>query len=98
MGIVALLWKYSSHPFSPDFLDCGEDAQVVINQYIVICWKAVFHIIEFPFLMDVDKHVSTDRFGDAGACDLARLKYDIAIRQYHRLAPLLHLLHHVDVV
>ena len=42
---------------------------------------ALFHVLEFLLLVDVDQHMAVDRFRNSGALALARLKDDVAVGQ-----------------
>src|SRR5215471_17904923 len=96
VSVMALAGKDGGHLGAPDSFHRGQDAKFVIDEHVVRGREALFHILEFLFLMNVDQHVAVNCFPDAGALDLKRLKNHVTIREDHRLAPLLYVLYHIQ--
>src|SRR4030095_782653 len=84
------------HTVTPEFFDCGQYAQLVVHQDIVLSRVTPLDIIQRLFLVDVNQHVTLYRFEDAGAFDLARLKDHVAVRQDDRLSPRAKFFQHVE--
>jgi hypothetical protein len=45
----------------PDFLNGCQDAQFVIDEDIKLRRVAPFDILQLPFLMDINEHITVDR-------------------------------------
>ena len=82
----ALPGEHRGHPLRPIFLGGGEDAQLVVDENIVVCRIAPLDVVQRLLLVDVDQHIAVDRLGNAGSLDLARLEDDVAVGQDHRRA------------
>ncbi len=97
-GVMALAGEDGGELWAPDFFDGVEDAELVVDEDVVVGGVAVFHVVEHFFLVDVDEDVAFDGFVDAGALDFAGLENDIAIGEDDGGAPLFDVIDGVDRV
>ncbi len=58
VGIVPLFWKNRSHSRAPDFLDGGQDAQLVVHQHVMLRRVTVLNVFQFLFLMHINQHMA----------------------------------------
>src|SRR5450432_267573 len=93
---MSLAGKDRGNFLAPDFLHGSKNAQLVIDEYIVVSGIPLFHVLQLLLLVNVDQDVSSHRFGDAGTLNLAGLEYNIAIREYDCRAPLLNVFHGIQ--
>jgi len=85
---LSLPGKDRSYTASPGVLDGREDAQFIIDQHVVVSRISVRDIFECLLLVNIDENLPLDGFKNAGALDLARLEYHVAVCQNDRPAPL----------
>ena len=81
VSVAALPRKYRRDAVPPEALDRGQDARLVIDQYIMLGWKTALDIVERLLFVDIYEYPSVDRVGQAGPLDFAGLKEDVAIGQ-----------------
>jgi hypothetical protein len=72
---VPLLGKHGRNPFAPDFLHFGQDAQFVVDQYIMIGRVKTLNILKLLLLVDADEDPVVKRAPEAGSFHFARLEY-----------------------
>ena len=95
-SVVSLPHEDGCHPPPPDSLDGGENAQLVIHNYIMSRRIPGFHIGQLAFLMNVNQHVSINRFIKSGAVHFAGLEDDVAVSKKNGCPPLLGALDNVE--
>jgi len=78
---MALAWKNGRDVGAPEFLDLGQNAQLVVDQHVMIRRVPSFHVVEFAFFMNIDKHLSVHGLEQSRLLDLPWLKDDIAVRK-----------------
>ena len=81
MGIGPLPREHGRYALSPETLDCRQDAQLVIDDHVMVGRIAPLDIIQGFFLMDIDQHMSIHSIGQTCAFDFAGLEDDIAVGQ-----------------
>src|SRR6516162_7836589 len=59
--IVALLGKNRGYPLAPVLLHRVEDAQLVVDEHVVIGGIEALDVLQLAFLMNVDEHAIIDR-------------------------------------
>ena len=74
-------------PLAPDLLDGGQDAELVVDQDVVLGRVAPLDVVELLLLVDVDQDVAVDGLEQARAMDLARLEDDVAVGEDDDGAP-----------
>ena len=79
VSVAALPREYRRDAVPPEALDRGQDARLVIDQYIMLGWKTALDVVERFLFVDVYEYPSADRVGKAGSLDFAGLKKDVAI-------------------
>src|SRR6266436_6930458 len=94
--IVALLGKYRRHPLAPDLLHCGQDAQLVVDEHVVVGGIEARDVIKLPLFVDVDEDAVLECLPKAGSFHFARLEHGIAVREDDGGPPLLDMLHRVQ--
>ena len=95
--VVALPRKYRGDARRPDLLHRGQDAQLVVDQHVVVGRVALLDVVQLLFLVDVDRARGRPPLRtDARALDLARLKDHVAVRQDHRRPQAAEMLEHVE--
>jgi hypothetical protein len=87
--VVALPWEDSGDPLTPHLLDSIEDAQLIVDHYILLCRIKTLNLGEFFFLMDIDEHAVFEGRPESGAHNFSRLEHRIAVREDNRRTPLL---------
>ncbi len=92
---MTLLGKHGRNALAPDFLHCRQDAQFVVDQYIVIGRVETPNIFKLLLLVDVDEDTVVECVPEAGSFHLARLEHGIAVGEDDDGPPLLHVLHRV---
>ena len=90
--VVTLLGEHGLDALAPTVLNRIEDAQLVINHHIALCWIKALHISKLLFLVNINEHAAVERRPKTGAIDFSRLEYRIAIGQNDRWTPLLDML------
>ena len=85
--VVALPGKHRRHPAAPDLLHRIQDAQLVVDQHVVLGRIEPRDVVQLVLLVDVDQHAVLERAPQARALHLARLEHRVAVRQDHRRAP-----------
>src|SRR5262245_51487200 len=83
---MTLLWKNRRHTALPNLLYSGQKTNFVVHEDVVLCSEMMFDIIEHLFFVNVDQHASLYCGPQAGAFDLPRLKYGVAVGQNHNIA------------
>ena len=56
---MALAWKDSRQPVSPNVFHFRQNAWLVIDHYVVPGWITLFDIIQHTLFMNIDKHSTT---------------------------------------
>ncbi len=90
--VVALLQENGGDAPAPDLFDRVEDAQLIIDHYIPLCWIKALHIGKFPLLVDINERAAVEGRPEPGALDLPGLEYRVAIGEDDRGTPLLDVL------
>ena len=62
----------------------AKEIRLVIDHNIVFGGATPFHMVQHLFLVQIDHDSALHGIPDAGALDLARLEYDVAVRQHGR--------------
>src|SRR5205814_2012995 len=70
--IMALPDEYGGHPLAPEFLHRGEDAQLVVDENVVVGRVEPLYVLKLAFLVNVDEHAIMHRPPQPGALHLAR--------------------------
>src|SRR6267143_4571045 len=81
---------------APGLLESCQDAQLVIDEDIVVGRIALEDVVEFKLFVYVDQHLTLDGGKQRGASDFPGLKYHVAVRQNDRPAKLPHLINDVE--
>jgi hypothetical protein len=55
-GVVPLMWKNSRDPRPPHTLDRSKYVDLLIYKHVMICFVALFHILQLEFFVDIDEH------------------------------------------
>src|SRR5262245_42028084 len=61
VGIMSLTRKHCGDTSPPDLLDRGQDAKLVVDENVVLSRIALFDVVQFPFLVNVNQDAATDR-------------------------------------
>src|SRR6185437_6886358 len=64
-GIVALARKNRGDALAPDFLHCGKNANLVIDEHIVVSRIASFNIFKFLLFVNVNQDFAFHGFPDS---------------------------------
>jgi hypothetical protein len=88
MRIVALARKHRRHALAPLRLHHIENAQLVVDQYIMRRRIEPFDVGKLVLLVNVDRHPVMERLPEARALDLARLEPGVSVRQDHGQTPI----------
>ena len=59
--VVSLAWENCCKSASPNIFHRSQDAQLVIDHDIVPGRVALFHVIEHPLLMNINKDATVNR-------------------------------------
>src|SRR5262249_42418003 len=78
-GVMALARKHRRQARAPDALDGGQDAQLVVDEHVVLGGMPSLDILELAFLVNVDEDTALHRVGEPRALDLAGLEDHIAV-------------------
>ena len=79
VGVMSLTRKDGREATAPGFLHGCQDAQLVVDQHIVLGRVAFFDVLQLLLLVNVDQHPALDGLEQAGAKHLARLKNHVAV-------------------
>src|ERR1700691_183275 len=81
---MALAHEYRRELGSQRGLHRRQQIRLIVDHDVMRGRVAALHMIEHALLVHVDHHAALDRIPDAGALDLARLEYHVAVREDHR--------------
>ncbi len=96
VGIFALSREHGGHAIAPSLLDRAQYARLVIDHDVMLRRIPLLDIIQCSLFVDIDKHVTLNRLGNAGAFDLSRLKDHISVGKNHGFSPRAKSLQHIE--
>ena len=80
--VVTLLDEHGRHPLAPLLLDGVEDAELVVDEDVVVGRVPALDVAEHALLVDVDQDAAAERVPQARAADLAGLEDRVAVGQH----------------
>src|SRR5207253_322771 len=94
--VVSLAREDGRQAVAPALLHRGQDAELVVDEHVVVRGEARLDVVELPLLVDVDQDAAVDRVEEPRALDLARLEDDIAVGQDDGRTERREMLEHVE--
>jgi len=58
IGVLTLARQYGRHAVAPDRLYRGQNTRFVVDEHVMAGRIALFDVLQFLFLMDVDQHIA----------------------------------------
>jgi len=95
---VSLAHKHGRDLLPPLPLNRRQNANLVINDYVVSCPQASLDIVEFSFFVHIDERIAFDGFKQAAAFNFARLKYDVSVAEHSDFAMPVHPLQDLNCI
>ena len=83
-GVMTLTHKDGRDPVSHHALHCREQLRLVVNHHVVVRWEIPLYYVKHAFLVQVDAYPAIDSIPQTRALDLARLEYNVPVRQNDR--------------
>src|SRR5262249_6835658 len=87
VGVVALAREYRGDPLPPVRLDRGAEPRLVVDEDVVLGWKARLDVVQLQLLVHVDQDVALDRLEQARVLHLERLEHDVPVGEDGGRAP-----------